>query len=175
MSSILLLCLLLICGVVIYYLSSQPYEAQNIRPFLSNFNLTWFEVLFASVSFTYAGTVISIEAYGGAEGFIEFFVRKGAHVIVFAVLGFLTYSLAHVLSKKRSIAFIMTLLVVSGYAAFDEWRQFHHPDRRGIYQDVILDIFGGIIGLSISYFYWRRKEVKKEKVAKNIVKQRNSA
>ncbi|WP_368665704.1 VanZ family protein [Pseudomonas sp. 2995-3] len=38
----------------------------------------------------------------------------------------------------------------------DEIRQYYHPDRTGMVEDVILDAIGGIIGIAI-IIYWRKR------------------
>src|SRR5690349_8006807 len=76
---------------VIFYASSQPYEEQDLRPFLSEqFPLEWVDTYFGWISFDYAGAEVSVVHLGEAS-FVEFFIRKGAHLTVYLILASLLY------------------------------------------------------------------------------------
>ena len=71
---------------MIFYSSSTPYEKQDVKPFLAGkLDLTLLEPFLEDITFTYNQSVISVQSLG-IEGYIEFFLRKGAHVFVFMVL-----------------------------------------------------------------------------------------
>lgn len=139
----------LLCWIgLIHFSSSQSYEDQNVQPLFQGVNLDWVNQWFSWVSFQYGGTIVSLETRTPAA-FVEFFLRKGAHVFVYAVLGVLVYRLAkqYLLSKfwAGSTAWLFVIL----YASIDEYRQFLHPYRTGLVEDVILDSIAGLLGILI--------------------------
>ncbi|MDQ0256659.1 VanZ family protein [Evansella vedderi] len=141
---------------LIHYSSSQSYEDQNVQPILQGLPLDWVESLFWWVSFQYGDSVVSLQTRS-PEAFIEFFIRKGAHLFVFAVLGILAYRLLNQFLKKRAHCAIYAWLFVTIYAGIDEFRQMLHPNRSGMVEDVILDSIGGVIGISLWVFWKSRR------------------
>lgn len=142
---------------LIFYSSSQPYDQQDIRPFLSStFNLSWVSTLFSFVSFQYAGSEISVAALG-ETGFLEFFIRKAAHFFVYFVLGILFYrAFLHTLRKKNHL-FIISLYATILYAATDEFHQSLTINRTPLIQDVLIDLSGGLFGLLCISFIRSKK------------------
>ncbi len=104
--------------------------------------------LFSSVHFTYAGSEVSIEERG-ASGFLEFFLRKGAHFTVFFILGLLICRALGGYGMDRKKAFLFALLATTGYAALDEIHQSFTADRTPLWQDSVLDTVGGITGITV--------------------------
>ncbi len=145
---------------IIFYSSSTPYEEQNVKPLLGNwFDLSGLIPLFEGISFTYHHSEVSVESLGIA-GFIEFFIRKGAHVTVFLVLTVLIYYALRKTTRQTyqwsiSIAWLATLV----YAISDELHQGITPNRTPYYGDVFLDGIGGLIAIvliSIGYYFRHR-------------------
>lgn len=137
---------------IIFYSSSQPYSVQDMRPFLSNqFGLGWVSDYFSFINFGYAGKEISVENLGPA-GFIEFFVRKGAHFFTNFALGICTYFALRGERDKSTKAWVMTIL----FACSDEFHQSLTGDRTPLYQDVILDSIGSLTGIIIGHFIKRK-------------------
>ena len=93
---------------------------------------------------------------------IVFVVRKAAHVTEYAVLAWL---LARALLKPgtpegrwhRKLVLI-AWVVVALYSASDEIHQAFVPNRTSRAADVVLDSFGGALGLIALYYFgrWRR-------------------
>ena len=81
---------------LIFYSSAQPYKKQDMRSDIEQYvNVEFVKEHFSWVSIDYGGgTPVSI-ANKGVGGFIEFFLRKGAHFMVFFMLGSLTYYAFH--------------------------------------------------------------------------------
>jgi len=133
---------------VIFCFSAQPYEKQNIQPYLTEtIDLNFLKPYINWIKFHYNQTEVSVEMLG-IYGFIEFFVRKGAHVVVFFILCCLYYiALRQTITVKFTyqvmIAFVLTLL----YAGFDEFHQGYTENRTLYIGDVFLDGFGG--GLAV--------------------------
>ncbi|NEU30288.1 VanZ family protein [bacterium LRH843] len=148
--------LLIVWAAIMGYMSAQTYSQQDVRPMLRNFDLSWVESLFGWVNFTYSSGEISVAARGPA-GFIEFFIRKGAHVTVFATLGFLCVRLLTLWSGKMFVRVGVALLLVVFAASIDEFRHFLNPGRSGLVEDVVLDTCGGAIGIAIHQILHRLK------------------
>ncbi|MBY6037120.1 VanZ family protein [Fictibacillus nanhaiensis] len=145
----------LIWASIIFYASSQPYEKQDLRPTISNhIDLEIVETLFSSINIRYAGEEISVNKLGAAH-FIEFFVRKAAHFLVYFGLGILIFRAlnAHVLNKR--LTFITSWVLTLVYAISDEIHQGFTPNRSPHVEDVIIDSVGGLIGISIIVLFYK--------------------
>lgn len=135
---------------VIYYFSDQPYEQQNIQPYLAEgIDLDFIKPYINWVSFTYHQSVVSVGTLG-VYGFVEFFIRKGAHVFVFFVLNWLFYLALHQTMKfpfiyRIMISFVCTVL----YAVFDEFHQSFTENRTSYVGDVFLDGLGGTLAIIV--------------------------
>ncbi|MFD0697840.1 VanZ family protein [Paenibacillus sp. GCM10027628] len=143
---------------LIFALSSQSYQEQDIKPILkkelSDKTITNH---FAGTSFSYGSHLISIKA-DGAFGFIEFFIRKSAHLLVYSVLGMLIARLFKSLTHWRlSRSYFCSVLICAVYAATDEFHQSFVPGRTALVTDVVLDTCGAALGillyLSISQIF----------------------
>lgn len=133
---------------MIHFSSSQSYEDQNVQPILKGVNLDWMYNWFSWVSFRYGESVVSLETRT-PEAFVEFFLRKGAHLFVFAVLGIFALRLLHLYIRNNIYcAALLALGFVVVYAAVDEYRQLLHPNRSGMVEDVVLDSIGGALGIA---------------------------
>ncbi|WP_058306675.1 VanZ family protein [Gracilibacillus massiliensis] len=153
---------------LIYYSSDQPYQEQDIKPFLSDYiDLSFLEPYLQTISFTYNQSEVSIDQLG-VNGLIEFFIRKGAHVGVFMVLCILFYLAFQQTSKYSNrkflsfFAFFATLL----YAIFDEWHQSWTPNRTPYIGDVLLDGFGALLAVLLMLIIFRIKNNKSNKLRK---------
>lgn len=79
---------------------------------------------------------------------VHFFIRKGAHVLEYAVLGFLAFraaGLSLALPRAAACAFLLCSLV----ATVDEVHQASEPTRTGKAGDVALDLTGAALGLTL--------------------------
>lgn len=148
---------------LVTYSSSQAYVDQDLRPFLNeHFSLDWVRTYFGSVQFFYAGREISVDFLGPAA-FIEFFIRKGAHFLVFFLLGFSFYS---AISRKKGASYkkiFYSFLFVVVCAIFDEIHQYFNGGRTALVEDVILDSVGGLTGIFFAYISNKRKKGRKRK------------
>ncbi|WP_308645042.1 VanZ family protein, partial [Paenibacillus sp. EPM92] len=141
---------LLVWMLVIFLFSSQPYEKQDLRPWLTDKTPEHLIVKnFSDVRFHYGGSEVSIHTKG-ALGFVEFFVRKSAHLIEYLILGFLTLRLlAGLLTNKYWLLVVIALLFCSVYASLDEIHQSLTPHRTSMLTDVLLDTIGAALGIMI--------------------------
>ncbi|TFJ94319.1 VanZ family protein [Lentibacillus salicampi] len=131
---------------VIFYSSAQPYEKQDVKPLLDGtFNLDFLTPYLDWVSFTYHHSEVSVAALG-VEGFIEFFMRKGAHVGVFFILMCLMFV---ALSRSTRLTFRVTLavslLLTGAYAVLDEFHQGFTANRTPYFGDVLIDGAGALM------------------------------
>lgn len=145
---------------VIFYASDQPYEKQDIKPLLfGGLDLSYFEPLVDWISFTYNGTLVSVATHGVA-GFIEFFIRKGAHVAVFLLLACFFYI---AITKSSQLPFKYALAIsffgTLAYAITDEVHQGFTPNRTPYIGDVILDAVGAFtaVMLIIAIRHWKNR------------------
>lgn len=139
---------------MIFYSSSTPYQEQDMKPLLSKYtDLSFLKPFLDSITFTYHHSEVSVAALG-VEGFIEYFIRKGAHVTVFLLLFLLIYiafrkTTSLMLRTCIGWSFFITVL----YASLDEVHQGFTPNRTPYFGDVLLDTIGAVIGVSFVYMY----------------------
>jgi VanZ family protein len=154
-SKYLLLLPVLLWMVFIFIFSSQSYEKQDLRPWLqSELSDKQIQHYFGNTHLDYGGHVISINALGVA-GFVEFFIRKSAHVTEYAVLGLLVlYCLDMIFPRKRGL-FLMAIGFCVLYAATDEYHQSFISGRTPMAVDVVLDTTGALIGTLVYLFVFK--------------------
>lgn len=135
--------------VIIFISSATPYENQDVKPLLSGLDVQFLSPYLSWIEFTYHSSIVSVKTLG-IEGFIEFFIRKGAHVGVFFVLTILFFiSFIKNTQWKRSKIYIWSITLTALYAVVDELHQGITPNRTPYVGDVILDIFGGSLALIV--------------------------
>ncbi|WP_236687136.1 VanZ family protein [Ornithinibacillus californiensis] len=138
---------------VLFFSSSTPYEKQDIKPFLAGkIDFSFLEPFVHWVSFYYNQSQVSVDTLG-INGFIEFFIRKGAHFGAFFILLFLFYiafrkTCQWNLQKILVVSFLLTI----AYAIMDEVHQGFTPNRTPYYGDVLIDGFGAITACLILLF-----------------------
>ncbi|MFZ0318344.1 MAG: VanZ family protein [Candidatus Sulfotelmatobacter sp.] len=92
----------------------------------------------------------------------HFYIRKGGHVVGYAILSILLFrawratlpamSNANWAPRWVAIAIVGTAFV----ASLDEWHQSFIPSRTGRWQDVVLDTCAGIAAQVLLFFWLRR-------------------
>jgi VanZ family protein len=103
----------------------------------------------------------------------HFYIRKGGHVVGYAILSILLFRAWRVslpaMSAVRwtprwaNIAILGTALV----ASLDEWHQSFIPSRTGRWQDVVLDTCAGIAAQILIFLWWksaRKKYVNRDSI-----------
>ena len=96
-------------------------------------------------------------------GQIQFFVRKCAHVIEYAILSMFLWRALRLQWGTRT-AVIQTataFLAAMTCAALDEFHQAHIAARTGSPSDVALDGVGAVVGLVLYWRVIRRPEIEK--------------
>lgn len=89
-------------------------------------------------------SVSSQPSLPGPSGSVEsFIVKKSGHVASYAVLAILTWRAF----RWQQGALILALIITALYGASDEWHQSFVPPRDASLRDVLIDTFGGGLGL----------------------------
>lgn len=120
---------------------------------------------FAVIAFIFvhsmSPSVESAEESGTVMDFLNFIfpfqlsdhiVRKMAHFIEFAALGFVTTLTVYSFFKKYFGGIFLKLFVCLGTAVIDEAIQLNVEGRSGQISDVILDFSGAVFGIVLSTF-----------------------
>ena len=150
--------------LVIFYFSAQPYQEQDLTPVLQTYlEPLHLEDKLDGISFNYAGSEVSVQSVG-VVSFVQFFIRKAAHLSIFFVLGFLTYRVLSYFLKKKQLWFPGAFLFVFLYASLDELHQKITGDRTPLFQDVILDTVGGTLGIIVCWLWVKKRNQTKKSV-----------
>lgn len=131
---------------ILFVSSSMTYEQQSQVSLLDR--LLSSEPLkgaMSSISFTYAGSKVSISTLGYSK-FIEFFIRKGAHFGSYFLLGGSLFLGLHPKMKQKQLLLtgLFAWFSATGYAAMDEFHQMLTGGRTPLFQDVMLDSVGAL-------------------------------
>lgn len=82
--------------------------------------------------------------------YLDIFMRKAAHIVEYAMLGAILYVVVspsiHGIGKQ--IIFVIVFLMLAG--CVDEFHQLYVLARDGKWQDVVVDMIGGSIGLMVT-------------------------
>ncbi len=128
---------------LIFFFSMDSGDASSIK---SNSIIDHMSQFFLGKNITLEEKEIIREKY-------EYPLRKGAHLTLYFCLGVSVLLLLkeyHLITKKE---IIISICLVFLYACSDEIHQLFVPNRSGELLDVLLDTFGGSLGvLSISFF-----------------------
>ena len=82
---------------------------------------------------------------------VQFPIRKAAHMTEYAVLAILVM-IALIVDGIKGIKLpIISAVIVTAFAATDEFHQVFVPGRYGCARDVLIDAAGSVIGLAIAY------------------------
>jgi VanZ family protein len=159
---------LLIWMGVIYTFSSQAYEKQDIKPWLKKeVSEQKVKQYFSTTQFQYGNETVSIKKIG-VTGFVEFFIRKGAHVIEYSILGVLSYCLfLRVVRVRPYWKYLVAVLFCSLYAISDEYHQRFVHHRTPTLVDVGLDTLAAAIGAFLFFFIvWFVRSIRKPRLYK---------
>lgn len=128
--------------IILYYLSSMPYEQQTIVPELRVLlsNQPFYDLL-SKIEVTYWGRTISVETRGYYY-FVEFLIRKALHFIGYGIVAVLLYLLFRRL--KWTFAAIISCVATFFIAMLDEYHQTFVDGRTGVFDDVLIDTAGAI-------------------------------
>nr|TXF85642.1 VanZ family protein [Alkalicoccus halolimnae] len=108
------------------------------------------------------------------EEALHLFIRKAAHVLVYFVLGVLTYHALLRSGNPLKTAGIYALAVCFFYAVSDEVHQLFIPGRSGEVSDVLLDTTGAAGGIACIYLFNHLRD-KRNKSKKERLRERKNA
>nr|WP_318530898.1 VanZ family protein [Lacticaseibacillus yichunensis] len=143
--------------VALFVSSAMTYRQQSLIPLLEKTLANQpFRSQMTGVDFDYAGTTISI-AHLGYFNFIEFFIRKAAHVLTFMTLAGVMMIALRKNIQPRGLRAVLIGLSACGVAALDEAHQMLTGGRSPLFQDVLLDTCAACVGILIVLLMaWRR-------------------
>ncbi|MFT8477945.1 MAG: VanZ family protein [Liquorilactobacillus sp.] len=151
------LLLALLVMLILFISSSMTYKQQTSVPFLEKYlRAEPFKNNLSGISFNYATEKISIAKVGYFK-FVEFFLRKGAHFFFYFLMG--TFFYLGLKKRLKSIWLTIGIAFLStvGYAALDEFHEMITGGRTPLFQDVMLDGVGAIVGiLCVGLFFGKR-------------------
>lgn len=136
---------LLLLIFIIFFSSSQSYEQQSIVPTLQQLfpNQPLYHFL-SQFQIPYWGIIVSVEERGYYY-FIEFLVRKAAHMLSFGAIAIAIY----IALFPRKYRYIYALVITFILALADEFHQYFTDGRTATMSDVWLDTFGGVLLLTL--------------------------
>ncbi|MDK8183442.1 VanZ family protein [Paenibacillus sp. UMB4589-SE434] len=141
----------------VFYKSSQTYADQDLRPSFAAFiTEETLQKYIPHIEFDYDGQHVT---WKQPYDFVEYFIRKGAHVAEFALLCFLILKTLYATSLSAISAVAIGGIATFLYACSDEWHQSFVPGRTGHFQDVLVDSIG--IVLVMAGFLLARKRRRK--------------
>ena len=88
---------------------------------------------------------------------VQLLVRKAAHIAEYAILAMLLFRALVGGGKRTSIQPGIVVLIVSSYAALDEFHQSFVASRTGSPRDVAIDICGALLGVAIYWWFAGQK------------------
>lgn len=115
----------------------------------SNNNSRCFAMLYLRVFHPEYDT-LSWETKGVLMNEAQYIVRKTAHFLEYAALGFFLRLFLYGIRLPHLPAFVLTLLLGAGYAGLDEYHQLLVSGRSAMWQDVVLDSAGVLFGLLLA-------------------------
>lgn len=135
------------------FLSSQPYPAQTLAPWLSSDAVSeqlarWLD----GVRFAWNGQEMSVQNIG-AHNLAEFILRKSAHLFIYGALSFtLLLAFWMLLPWRKGMSVGLAVLLVTVLAFFDEYNQQFREGRTPSLADVGIDLTGAALGLILFWF-----------------------
>lgn len=86
-----------------------------------------------------------------SEQLVTIAVRKSAHIFMYGTLGILLANLLRDYKLNKKCVFGYGILIASVYASLDETHQYFVGGRSSSLRDVLIDIIGATIGISVYY------------------------
>lgn len=149
--------------VLLFISSAQTYEQQSQVGLLEKvLKGQPFKEKLGSISFLYADSPVSIKD-SGYFGFVEFFIRKGAHFVSYFIIGGSWFLGLNPRVKHLGITGLVSWLAATGYAGLDEFHQMLTGGRSPLFQDVMLDSMGALTAVLLCLGVIIMKRLKKNK------------
>lgn len=124
--------------IIIFMFSSQPGTNSNAlsNQFIHVYELAVEHLLF--LSDTNKTLLLAKPSH---------YVRKLAHLTIFAILGSVTFLALWQKRKSFLSCMVLAVLICMLYASLDEWHQYYVAGREAQLSDVLLDTLGASIGI----------------------------
>lgn len=124
--------------------------------------------LFYLPLFIWMGVIFAFSAYrgyaphSGELPWGQWLLRKGAHVLEYAVLALCIFRVVWWHLRDRAfLVFFVTGFFSLLYAITDEIHQYFVPLRQGKLSDVLIDCLGIFLTLLVLFVLWRKEQKKK--------------
>jgi VanZ family protein len=155
---LLFLVLSVLWMIVIYSKSAQPYQQQDIKPFLAEqISMDSLQALLPHIEFSYDGELVT---YSKPYSMLEFFIRKGGHLAEYFILAALFWGTLTATHLRTRSAFLLAFTLAVLYAATDEYHQTFVPNRTGHLIDVGTDACGAMLALLLLLILKIRRDKK---------------
>ncbi|MCA0986886.1 VanZ family protein [Guptibacillus algicola] len=155
------LLLALLMMTILFISSNTPYQNQDVKPLFREWVTITQEDL-PQIEFTYDGALVTPSQ---PYNYVEFFLRKSAHVVSFGLLAFFWMMFFKGKYSKR-VALLLGFALALLYALFDEFHQSLIPNRTGHLIDVFIPDTLGIVIASFAFLIMASIS-KKEKAEKS--------
>jgi len=139
-----------ICLTGIMHFSQQQFNQQDISPFIEQSErLVQAVQNLPPIEFSYHNRVIN--SHQDTVAFIQFVIRKLAHVTIYGIFGLSLLLATRPILKNQPIRWIIVGMLVLLTAVLDETNQLYSSGRTGCREDILLD-FSGYVLFSLIYF-----------------------
>lgn len=82
---------------------------------------------------------------------LEIILRKSAHIFIYSLLGFCSaFTLRQIIQDKQCILMIALFFCII-YATTDELHQYFVPGRACMWQDLLIDTVGSLLGIGAAF------------------------
>lgn len=135
---------------IIFMLSAMSYQQQSIaKPLAGAIHRTQAGGFLSGVTIRYGSLTVD-GAKDGPTDVLEFFVRKGAHVVEYMLLAaFVLLAIRNTTQLGFRAAAALALVIAAAFAVTDEFHQLFAKDRGARPLDVLLDSGGACLGIAV--------------------------
>jgi VanZ family protein len=111
--------------------------------------------IYIILTLIYAALIFVVSSIQSFPSSIETSMNdKSLHVIEYSILGFLTLGC---FKKRNLLPILIVAFVISAlYGLSDEIHQYYVPGRMFSYYDVLANTLGSLLGVIISYFFFKK-------------------
>lgn len=134
--------LIFMLGVTFWFSSQKGMNSHNM-------SINVCEKIVAFLDYN-AKLELDEKQYYNFVGFLDTPIRKVAHMAEYAVLGVVLYVIVSAYTGEiwKRIVCVIGLLVLAG--SMDEIHQLYVAAREGKWQDVVVDVIGGSVGILVA-------------------------
>ena len=152
---------LMLCLLIVAFFSSQSAEEQDLSPIIGEIApIIRLVRALPHMSLTYAGRVVDNRQ--DPVGFVQFFIRKTAHAVLYAAVGFSFAFAIEPQGLTPAALWLASAAFVVLVGSIDELRQAALPGRNGLAVDVCIDLGGFMVAYFIrSLLLARRRHARR--------------